>query len=728
MAETEETKVQEEIFRSMGETPDDEGASVETQPLYQVYKDTRIPVPKDLGKLWKSRRDLGIKIMKELHTDAWTEAIRYYNHDHRIGERHQDSKGVRKRGDETENIVFSNVTTLMPILYNKNPTIEVTSLVTGEEEQEENAFASMVEALANVLINRKTTPGLNLKKRIRRQTLFTLLCNIGWLKFDWIDRENSSEAVVDEINKVAEEYAKAKTPNEIQAAEGKLASLHDKFSFAQPKGPKLIVKHLGDIICDPEAEDSDLSDANWMMERDYIRTDIVNAVYLSEMGNEDGRRTMLYQPTHILSSEEQNDAMFITNGFSELSKSKNKATDFGFVDDEQFKAAQYTEVWYVWDKITRRVFLFHSNDWTWPLWVWDDPFHATRFFPYFALTFHESVEGMLGKGEVTYYLDQQDTINEMNAAEAKARKDALSRIVYHRKRISEHDAQKAFANNDDRIIGIDLPEGIALKDVVMQLDSVYKANRELFDRTRVYGAINRISGIGEVMRGEQLRTNTTQDAVNLLADAATTRVDEKIDKIEEEIADIVQYLLEVCFQKMSREEIAELIGSKRAELFENMPPQELNSRYSIRIVAGSTEKPTSKNKQQKALQTGQVLGQFVNAAPATIMVILKLFQKAFSDFDITDSDWEMILQTLQAQMQKGISTQANGAAGPAQEGGGQQQQGAEGQEQMQQLLSGVMKLLAPEVKQSLQQAVSQGANPVEALMQMASQVAQQTQG
>jgi hypothetical protein len=103
-----------------------------------------------------------------------------------------------------------------------------------------------------------------------------------------------------------------------------------------------------------------------------------------------------------------------------------------FVDDEQFKAAQYTEVWYVWDKITRRVFLFHSNDWTWPLWVWDDPFKASRFFPYFALTFHESVEGMLGKGEVTYYLDQQDALNEMNAAEAKARKDLLGRIIYHK--------------------------------------------------------------------------------------------------------------------------------------------------------------------------------------------------------------------------------------------------------------------------------------------------------
>jgi hypothetical protein len=63
--------------------------------------------------------------------------------------------------------------------------------------------ASMFERLSNVLINRKATPGLNLKKRIRRQTLFALLCNIGWIKFDWVDREDSSEAVVDEINSVA---------------------------------------------------------------------------------------------------------------------------------------------------------------------------------------------------------------------------------------------------------------------------------------------------------------------------------------------------------------------------------------------------------------------------------------------------------------------------------------------------------------------------------------------
>jgi hypothetical protein len=329
---------------------------------------------------------------------------------------------------------------------------------------------------------------------------------------------------------------------------------------------------------------------------------------------------------------------------------------------------------------------------------------------------------MLGKGEVTYYLDQQDALNEMNAAEAKARKDLLGRIIYHRKRVSGEEVEKAFSNNDNRFVGIDLPEGVVLRDVIMQMDSIYKSNRELFDRSRIYGAVNRITGISEIMRGEQLRTNTTEDAANLMADAASTRIDEKNDKIEEEIADIVQFLLEVCVQKLNQQEVSELVGSEYAQFWREMTPQELNSQFSFRIVAGSTEKPTSKAKQQKALQTGQVLGQFVNAAPATITVILKLFQKAFSDFDISDSDWQMIIQTMEAQMQKGISTQGNGGAAPT---SGQPQQGGGGDEQMQQLLSGVMKLLAPEVKQSLQQAVSQGANPVEALMQMASQVAQQ---
>jgi hypothetical protein len=75
-----------------------------------------------------------------------------------------------------------------------------------------------------------------------------------------------------------------------------------------------------------------------------------------------------------------------------------EAAAYGFNNVKAFKAAQYTKVWYVWDKTTRRVLMFADNKWTWPIWVWDDPLKLPRFFPYFRLWFHESVNSNCTKG------------------------------------------------------------------------------------------------------------------------------------------------------------------------------------------------------------------------------------------------------------------------------------------------------------------------------------------
>ena len=40
----------------------------------------------------------------------------------------------------------------------------------------------------------------------------------------------------------------------------------------------------------------------------------------------------------------------------------------------QYDKACYTKVWYVWDKVTRRLEMYADNDWKWPIWVWDDPY------------------------------------------------------------------------------------------------------------------------------------------------------------------------------------------------------------------------------------------------------------------------------------------------------------------------------------------------------------------
>jgi hypothetical protein len=79
-----------------------------------------------------------------------------------------------------------------------------------------------------------------------------------------------------------------------------------------------------------------------------------------------------------------------------------------------YQQMYYTECVLVWDKYFRRVYLFHRDDWTWPIWVWDDPLNLARFFPYFIIGFGFSTGGTVNVGDTAYYLDQQDEINDIN--------------------------------------------------------------------------------------------------------------------------------------------------------------------------------------------------------------------------------------------------------------------------------------------------------------------------
>jgi hypothetical protein len=142
---------------------------------------------------------------------------------------------------------------------------------------------------------------------------------------------------------------------------------------------------------------------------DYLQTDYLNAVYGT---SKDGQIVSVYEPTHVLNGGTSgSDVQDEINNFSLFTKDPDaNAKNYGYQSDKAYKAAQHTKCWWIWDKTTRRVFLYAENKWEWPLWVWDDPLKLVEFFPYPHLWFHETPEGSQPKGEVTYYLDQQDAL------------------------------------------------------------------------------------------------------------------------------------------------------------------------------------------------------------------------------------------------------------------------------------------------------------------------------
>ena len=707
------------IDSSLGEAAPRRRSRRRKDPVYKVVGDSKIPVAKSTGKVWKSRVAQCMKQTEGVR-EAWSEAIRYYENDqlnHRQGQENASgnrlgNKKLNNNITETENVVFANVTTMVPALYARNPESEFTSHLESRKP-----LATTLERLVNVIGGRKAAPGINLKPKAKRCVVTCLLTNRAWMKIGWTPRMESSEQALADLSKLSIDLEKAKDSKKIVEIEGQIQALEESISILQPSGPFAKVKSPFDVMVDPNAKEIDLSDANWIIETDMIPTEFILAKYARRTKNTTEFRS-IYQPTHIMKATLDGDnGVENADNFSIFSNDKEEtAKSFGFNDQESFDKAKMTKVAIVWDKVTRRVLMFNSNDWTWPIWVWDDPLQLDTFFPYYPLTFFESPNGPLTKGEVSYYLDQQDGINEITDEIRRARKWARRNIFYNSAIIDQADAQAVLNGDDGTARGIKLPEGFKMADVIGSVAPPSLQYRDIFNKEDFYQAIDRISSVGTVMRGEQFKTNTNKAAVQANSSAANMRVDEKADQIEDWIGQIYWGIAQLCLMNMDAETVNNLIGEEAA--WENMSADEILT-LSNTVLGGSTRKPTSAAKKEEALEFGQVLGQFVNAAPGPVLkVMLQVMEKAFDEVTMREEDWQ--------ELQEAIMGQQQAQAG----GGGQPQQPPQpptpdvataSPEQLQQILQ----QLPPEVKQQIQAAIDSGVPPEKALQGAIEQLSQQ---
>ena len=705
-------------------------------PTYQMVGDSRIPVTKAHGSLWKSRRDQGLAARRERDYDrAWEEAVRYYRNDqvsHRSGSHGGEFAGnemgamkMFRRFSETENIVFANTSALVPMLYAKNPTAEFTSLDPDDEET-----SIRTEKLVNRLMTKKSYPGVNLKPKVRKSVVMTTLTNIAYMEVGYTFKEQSSEQALEDLDRLSTALTKAKTPQKVREIEGHIEALENTIDILRPAGPFCKFRRPQDVVWDTDCIEDDNSDAKWGMICDYISTAYLNAKFTQKKGS---TRVSVYKPTHVIKAGESGEnghnsaEMEIASSslFNLDESDKHNATTYGYNDEGTYKKAQRTKCWWVWDKVTRRVLLYSDKDWSWPIWVWDDPYHLQGFFPIYKLQFNTDPEETIGKGEVTYYLDQQDSINTINSEMKQARQWARRNLFFDKNKVSKDEVEKFLKGDEDVAVGVDVPEGMNLKDFVQSVTPPSMNFIQLFDKQPILEAIDRVSSVQPVMRGVEFKTNTTNQAINQYNSVSQTRTDEKIDAVEDYIGQVAWALAQLCLQFMDQATVEALIGKSAAAGWQNLSSDAIASQLQMIIVGGSTQKPTSEAKKQQALQMGQVLGQFVNAAPVPVLTtMLKTMRGAFNDV-IPDEQWQDIEDSIAAQGAGAPATGASGDGGPPsqQSGPSQPEQGADPIAMLEQMVDS----MPPEAKQALGMAMARGVPVREALERIIPQAQGQAQ-
>jgi hypothetical protein len=716
---------------------DQSGVGVDAAPeppaVYKAMPDSRIPVSSKRGGIWRSRRDTAQKSMSDL-VDAWDEAIRYYNHDqsdHRDGtdNRTTGNRYVARRLNEllssTENIVFSNINAQVPILYAKNPIVSVASDLAGPDpaiKEAGDAFARALQRLIDVLFRMKYSPGVNLKPKAKRNVIVALLTNRAWFEVGYTRKDKSSEQAMQDLLSLSQQLAAAKDDEEIREIEGQLVALEEKVEFLQPSGPYLRVRLPHQVLVDTNTSDPYLTDSNWVMIEDMLPTAYINAIYAIE--DEDSEEQMsIFEPTHILTGDGTGEE----DDFTLFSKQDNSYNAYGFDDRDSFNKAAYTKVWYVWDKVTRRLEMYADNDWKWPIWVWDDPYSLQGFFPLVPLWFHDNPVALYAKGEVSYYLDQQDQINEINDEKRRALLWARRNIFYNPDSgITQEIADRILKGPDATATPLKLPEGMKGTDAIFSIPPPSTAFIQLFDKKDLYESINRVANTSDVERGGEFKTNTTNQAIDYYSTRGNMRMDMRLDALEDALGDVGWKLAQLCLRFMDADTVQQLTGLDVSAFWQPLDNLKDFAKFSVSVVGGSTQKMTTQQRKQEAVQVGQVMAQYVRAAPASAMkVSLDMLSKAFDDFEVTKEDWDAIEQEVQmmAQSQQGGAPgqppspsgaapqpePGAGAQGAPQAGGGMQVAAAVVQ---------ALQQLPPPVLQAIGNALAQGVPPAQIFQQM----------
>jgi hypothetical protein len=627
------------------------------QPLYQIYEESKIIVSKQVGVYWKNKYDAACTAYEEIR-NAWEEIFRYYNHSQ--NKSIQTPRGLFKRGDSTENIVFSNLNIMLPAIYSRDPDVTCNT-----NDKADEPFTNCLEALLNAIFQRKNL--LNAKPKIKKSAGIALLTNYGILKLDWTKKDDSVENAVAEMERISNELITAKNQQRVEELYGQLTSLEASMELLKPGGPSLSNVLPHNLIIDPYAEQPDGADATWMCETVFLSTSGLSARFTykedPETGERNPVRNLIYKPTHKAAFAEGSGGSR-DDGLGMVMRALDGTGDVPVSFEEEGRRAYveqyFTECRLLWDKHLRRIYLFHKDDWTWPLWVWDDPLKISRFFPYFIISFTMNTGGTVGVGETAYILDQQDEVNDINKQMAKIRRSVFNHFYYNSDVITQDEAEKFIrsirgeATSTQPLLGVKAGENGKIQDMIQAFAPPALQYEILFDKSRTMDTVNRVTNTSDALRGVQFKTNTNVASVQSYQESMRLSVGAKVDVIEDTVADVALSLAELCVQNMNQAEVASLVGDDLALNWQQMTVQTFIQKYSVNVVAGSMEKPNSVFKKKEAIEVAQAVGQFARAAPGSVTkIMLRVLEQAFTEVAIKPEDWESLTAEIDASMQKG---------------------------------------------------------------------------
>lgn len=548
---------------------------------------------------------------------------------------HVDANRNAPSSDETtDNIIFSNIKTILPSINFRNPKVFVKPIkkpfnIEIEGVAEGGLFDTISASTILEIVLNYYYKKLSLKREVDKALLDALIGPWGLVRLGYTI----------ETEKIGDENEKSKKNKLLEVNE----LIKSEAPFAMRISPK-------DFLTDANGKDSHLTDAEWVAfkwvrrledvqdDPNFINTDKLKT-NVTTQDNKDGVNKGVQTSENHTSSED----------------------DF-----------QRVEGWQIWDRKKDKVIdivLEHNQ----PLRVRDRwPLFFDGGFPVETLYFNENPDELYPISDVGIILDSQDELNLIRENKlSHIRKISQRRYIVLKGTLDSDNLRKLENGGDGTIIeASDESRASAENAIVPIQDAPISFDLSLVERD-LKNSIREESGIAQFEKGVAQKFETATEPA-LISQGVTLRRDERGAVVEEFIERILRKLAMILQQTMGKEEsfplneeefdrvelelpekIEKIAGPDDSRVtlpWLNASKDDIQGEYEFQVEVGSTRPISEQQRRQDAVSIAQIVGS--NPEFAQHINSREAIKRILTIFDVKEIDQLLIPEEQVGQAQE----------------------------------------------------------------------------
>lgn len=517
------------------------------------------------------------------------------------------------------NLIYTTMFRLISHLAAKNP--EVACRPTTEDlDTLPPALTGFAHTLTRV-INAQFRQA-RFKGKAKRWLRAAFTTEVGWLKVHWQKRYKTDPIIQDRLADTEDSLATLEAlratidAEEVgHAVEAEVGRMRDLLAALQERaevvvGSGIVIDKLSrdDVLVDPSvAEFEDYARARWIAQRIWMPQQSV--ISLADSPDFPVSKATSFRWTDL--SQETQDAW------------KNR----------QDRGDAACAVWEVWDRETFTVRTYVEGVRQWLRAPYKPELLGERFYPFFGLQIYP-VEGSPDPlSFVTLLRELQDEYNETRTNLADHRRISIPHYIAGKD--TDVDTITRYEHAElGEIVLVDTA-GKPVRDVIAPAEHP-PINPAVYDTTQIRQDWELVSMLHDAAQGNVMTAKTATEA-SLLQDALKTGVSEMRDALEDAIAEVAEYIGELCLLELSPAEVQTMVGQDA--VWPQLTLDEAWRTVRIEIRAGSTGRPNRLLEQETWQKLLPVVSQALDKVRALMMQgvdpqpEIELIKETFTRFD-----------------------------------------------------------------------------------------------